>query len=287
MKKLLLAATIMTSALFHQPAHAQESKTTLQLYTLNCGSIHVSDLNVFSDTDQYIGKDKTLNVGCYLIKHNNDWLLWDTGIPSALAQKPEGMTNGVFHLSVAKTLTEQLATIGLKPEDINYVGISHAHFDHTSNANLFTNATLIIQDTEYNFLKNTPEAAKAYNMPPENISYFLADEHKGQLHTIKGDDDIFKDGTIKAISLPGHTPGHMALLVNLEKTGPVILSGDQWHFTQNHESNGVPTFNYDRADTLASSDKLDHLIKNRGAKLIIQHEVNDNKDLPKPPAFLD
>ncbi len=287
MKKLLLSTALIASFLTLNTAQAEDAQTDLKLYALNCGKIHVSDLNVFSDTDQYIGQEKTLNVGCYLIKHNDDWLLWDTGLSSDLAQKPEGMTNGPFHLSVEKTIESQLETLGLKPENITYVGLSHAHFDHAANTNTFQNATLIIQEVEFNALKNDPEAAKEMHMPPESISYFLKEENKEQVRTIKGDVDIFGDGTLKSISLPGHTPGHMALLVNLEKTGPVILSGDQWHFTENHNSNGVPSFNYDRADTLASSDKLNHLVKNRGAKLIIQHEVNDNKDLPKLPAYLD
>lgn len=287
MKKLLLSTALIASFLTLNTAQAEDTQTDLKLYSLNCGKIHVSDLNVFSDTDQYIGLEKTLNVGCYLIKHNDDWLLWDTGLSSDLAKNPEGMTNGPFHLSVAETIESQLETLGLKPENITYVGLSHAHFDHAANTSTFQNATLIIQEVEFNALKNDPEAAKAMHMPPESISYFLKEENKDQVRTIKGDVDIFGDGTLKSISLPGHTPGHMALLVNLEKTGPVILSGDQWHFTENHKNNGVPSFNYDRADTLASSDKLNHLVKNRGAKLIIQHEVNDNKDLPKLPAFLD
>ncbi len=287
MKKLLLSTALIASFLTLNTAQAEDAQTDLKLYALNCGKIHVSDLNVFSDTDQYIGQEKTLNVGCYLIKHNDDWLLWDTGLSSDLAKNPVGMTNGPFHLSVAETIESQLETLGLKPENISYIGLSHAHFDHAANTNTFQNATLIIQEVEFNALKNDPEAAKAMHMPPESISYFLKEENKEQVRTIKGDVDIFGDGTLKSISLPGHTPGHMALLVNLEKTGPVILSGDQWHFTENHNSNGVPSFNYDRADTLASSDKLNHLVKNRGAKLIIQHEVNDNKDLPKLPAYLD
>lgn len=287
MKKLLLGTAIIASFFTLGSAHAEDAKTDLKLYALNCGTVHVNDLNVFSDTDQYIGQEKTLNVGCYLIKHNDHWLLWDTGLSSTLAEKPEGMTNGPFHLSVETTLESQLETLGLKPENITHVGLSHAHFDHSANTNTFKNATLIIQEVEFNTLKNDPETAEATHMPAENISYFLKDENKDQVRAIKGDVDIFEDGTLKTISLPGHTPGHMALLVNLPKTGPVILSGDQWHFTENHKNNGVPSFNYDRADTLASSDKLNNLVKNRGAKLIIQHEVNDNKDLPKLPAFLD
>ncbi len=286
MKKLLLSVAFLS--LTSQTSLAEQKPAPdIKLYTLNCGKIHVSDLNVFSDTDQYIGQEKTLNVGCYLIKHNDDWLLWDTGLSNDLAKKPEGMTSSVFHMTLDKTIAQQIEPLGLKPKDITHVAISHGHFDHTSNVNEFTNATLIIQDLEYNFIKNNPEEAAEKYMFPKNIEYFLKEENLKQVKKIKGDGDIFDDGSIKAISLPGHTPGHMALLVNLPKTGSVILSGDQWHFTENRDNDGVPTFNFDRANTLASSDKLNRIIKNRGAKLIIQHEIKDNQALPQIPKALE
>ncbi len=286
MKKLLLSIALL--ALSSQTLLAGQKNTAdIKLYALNCGRIHVSDLNVFSDTDQYIGKEKTLNVGCYLIKHNDSWLLWDTGLSSDLAKKPEGITSGVFHMTLEKNIAQQIEPLGLKPKDITHVAISHGHFDHTSNVNEFTDANLIIQRAEYNMIKNKADEAEKIYMYKRDIGYFLKDENSKQLNIINGDKDIFGDGSVKAIYLPGHTPGHMALLVNLPKTGAVILSGDQWHFTENHKSNDVPTFNVDRADTLASSDKLNKIIKNRGAKLIIQHEINDNQNLPKIPKALE
>ncbi len=115
------------------------------------------------------------------------------------------------------------------------------------------------------------------------MSYFLTDENKEKVRTLSGDEDLFGDGSLKVINLPGHTPGHMALKVTLPESGVFILSGDQWHFNENRRHNGVPSFNYDRADTLASSDKLEKLIKNTGATLIIQHEVKDISKTPELP----
>ena len=83
------------------------------------------------------------------------------------------------------------------------------------------------------------------------------------------------------LKLPGHTPGHYALLVRLA-SGPVLLSGDQYHFTEQVKNRGVPPFNHDRADTLASSDRFDRIAANLKAKVIIQHEP---ADIAKLPAF--
>tara|TARA_B100001989_G_scaffold236175_1_gene197923 strand:- start:2920 stop:3786 length:867 start_codon:yes stop_codon:yes gene_type:complete len=259
-----------------------------KLYRIHCGEIQVTNLDVFSDTHQYKGQTKDLVVSCYLINVGSNWLLWDTGLPSEIAEKEDGLVNGPFHLKIPVTLREQLGAIGLMPEDITHVGLSHAHFDHAGNTNMFTNAKLIIQQAEYDFLTKHEEEAGSYHMNASSIEYFLQEDKKDQLQIIKGDHDIFGDGRVRTISLPGHTPGHMALYVDLVNTGPVILSGDQWHFIENRLSNGVPSFNYQRADTLASSDRLNRLIKNTGAKLIIQHEPKHSVDVfPALPEFLD
>ncbi len=273
---LVLACSLLSSAAF-----AQESNNGMSLHRLYCGDIHVSVLNAFSDTDAYTGQEKNLTVSCYVIKKGDDILLWDTGLSETIADKESGISNPPFTLTVTSKITDELAKIDLKPEDITHVGISHAHFDHTGNANLFTNAKLIIQKAELDTLKDRPDVAGKYHMPPDSLSSFINDESK--LQVIEGDADLFGDGSIKAISLTGHTPGHMALKVTLPESGVYILSGDQWHFNENHENNGVPTFNYDRADTLASSDKLNKILENTGATLIIQHEPKDISKTPKLP----
>ena len=81
---------------------------------------------------------------------------------------------------------------------------------------------------------------------------------------------------------PGHTPGHHSLLVRLAQMGPVILSGDFVHFNENYENNGVPIINTDRAQTIASIDRIKKIAANSKATIIIQH---DARDVGKLPAF--
>jgi glyoxylase-like metal-dependent hydrolase (beta-lactamase superfamily II) len=81
---------------------------------------------------------------------------------------------------------------------------------------------------------------------------------------------------------PGHTPGHSSLLVRRKEKGPVILVGDAVHFRENYESNGVPGFNFDRAETIASIERIKQIEKNLKATVIIQH---DPRDIDKLPAF--
>lgn len=84
------------------------------------------------------------------------------------------------------------------------------------------------------------------------------------------------------LAMPGHTPGHAALLVRLA-SGAVLLSGDQYHFTEAVANRGVPAFNHDRADTLASHDRFEAIARNVGARVIIQHEPADVAKLPAFP----
>ncbi|MFL5378236.1 MAG: MBL fold metallo-hydrolase, partial [Myxococcales bacterium] len=96
------------------------------------------------------------------------------------------------------------------------------------------------------------------------------------------DKDVWGDGSVVILRTPGHTPGHQSLLVRLKEKGPVILSGDAAHFHENYQNDGVPGFNYDRAETIASIERLKQIEKNLKATVIIQH---DPRDVSKLPAF--
>jgi N-acyl homoserine lactone hydrolase len=87
------------------------------------------------------------------------------------------------------------------------------------------------------------------------------------------------------LNTPGHTPGHHALLVKLSSYGTVILSGDLAHFRENYENDGVPVFNTDRAQTLASIARVKQLATNLNAKVIVQHDWRDVDLLPHFPNF--
>ena len=90
---------------------------------------------------------------------------------------------------------------------------------------------------------------------------------------------MFGDGKVIALHLPGHTPDHLALLVNLPD-GPVLLSGDVYHSQMAREKRGVPPFNTSRDQTLESMDRFEAIAKETGAKVVIQHEPADITKLP-------
>jgi N-acyl homoserine lactone hydrolase len=244
-------------------AAAQAAPPPVLLWRLDCGAIQEADLNIYSDTDAYIGQSRRLPVSCYVIKHGDTYMLWDTGLPDE---------------AVPRTLSNQLADIGVRPEQIVLIGISHYHQDHTGQANHFPQARLLMGKADIKALRSrTEKYAEEYSKP---LGHWLTGG--GELQEVDGDLDVFKDKSVVMLDLPGHTPGHHGLLVRLAQTGVVLLSGDVAHFRANYETNGVPSFNFDRAQSLASLDRFKGLAKNLHATVIIQH---DSEDVAKLPAF--
>lgn len=268
----LAAGAIALTGMQAPPAAAPPARPEIALWRLDCGGARVSDLNVFSDSFAYSGVQKELTVSCYLIRHGERYLLWDTGLDGALADAPPAQA-GPFSFSLRARLRTQLAQIGVRPEQIDFVGLSHYHDDHTGQVADFPGATLLVGAQDWEAIRGRAEVQAKF-------ARWLTGG--GQVRAVEGDLDIFGDGSVVMLFTPGHTPGHHSLLVRLAAAGPVLLTGDLYHFTENFETNGVPGFNTDRADTLASMDRFRAIARSLGARIVIQHEP---ADIAKLPAF--
>ena len=278
MKTLTLAALTTMAAV---PAFAQSDAPDTELWRLDCGTVQVNDLNMFSDTRAYTGESRTLTSSCYLIRHGSDYLLWDTGLPAALKGAATNDTDALSP-TLDATIPEQLSELDLTPDDIGRIGISHYHFDHTGQAADFPDAELIIDARDWDVLASDPLPTFAEGFAnPDLVKPWL---NGGKLTATRGDTDIFGDGSVTMMTMPGHTPGSTALLVRLAEAGPVLLSGDVVHFGEQIGRAGVPTFNWDRADTVSSIARMTQLADNAGATLIIQHDPRDIAKLPTFPA---
>jgi glyoxylase-like metal-dependent hydrolase (beta-lactamase superfamily II) len=287
MRSLILAAFALIPACTKAPEAPKEESApaiertvdAMRLYVIDCGRIDVSNMGVFGAA--YEGQSRAMVDTCYLVRHPQGDLMWDAGLPDALAEAPDGAVDGVFKITVPKTLQGQLERIGAPPAAIEFFSISHSHFDHVGNANLFKGATFIVHEKERDYMFR-PEARQ-----DEQAFTGYSELEAAKKTTFTDSYDVFGDGKVIIVAMPGHTPGHSVLLVNLEHSGPILLTGDLYHLTPARANKTVPTFNTDAEETVRSMDKFEQLARDAGARVIIQHETADFENLPRAPAYLD
>jgi N-acyl homoserine lactone hydrolase len=252
-----------------------------RIYDLDGGIAEVADASIYSPGID-VGRPLSLSCNAYLIRRASQWILWDTGIDDELANVPGGeiIAHGIRGV-VKRTLVSQLAEIGVDPGDVGVLILSHAHFDHVGNTQLFPRAKWIVQRKEYEAMFG-PGLAE-YGFSPELYNSL----RENPTEIVEGDADVFGDGSIRLVSTPGHTPGHSSLLVRLPKSGTIILSGDVAHFERNFRHRRVPVFNFDADQTIASMDKIDAIIKAEGAQLWINHDTKQCATIPHAPQWIE
>ena len=245
-----------------------------KLYILNCGEGVAGDISRWSPGVN-VGKPMEMSENCYLMHHTQGWLLWDTGIPDAIAAMPDGQAPSdprAIYWRRPKTLASQLEALGVKPADIKYLAISHTHPDHIGNVELFPQAMLLVQKAEYEW----PNPLGVGRFKPEH-----------PVTKLEGDYDVFGDASVTIIATPGHTPGHQSLLVKLPKTGAVLLAGDAVHFKDNWDNRRVPSINFDKDKTAASMQRMADVLAKEKAQLWINHDKAQTDSLKKLPDFYD
>lgn len=233
----------------------------MAMWRLDCGTFLVNNLG---------GKGpRTLSNGCYLIRHGGSYMLWDAGLPGSLVGNPD--VSEAQTLSLDKSIADQLAVIGVRPDQVTYVGISHSHGDHVGQAADFPRATLMIGRADFATLASSGQ---------EYIGPWLSGAPVMQ---IDRDHDVFGDGRVTIVTTPGHTPGHTSLLVRLAG-GSYLLTGDLYHFASQIAAGEVSGNATDPAAARASMVRFQQIARETGATIIVQHEPGDIAKLPLFPA---
>jgi N-acyl homoserine lactone hydrolase len=276
------AALILSSGALLPNARAEaqavsKGPISMRMYVFDCATLKDREPGGYGLTREQVAS-VDMSDPCFLIVHPKGLLLWETGLNDAVYDRPEG--GGAKHDKIDKSLRSQLAAIGYGPADITFLAMSHWHGDHSGNANDYAGSTWIVQKAERDFMFGDKIAANPAAKPDE-----FKELRNSKSIIIDGDHDVFGDGTVTLISTPGHTPGHQCLLVKLPKTGPVLLSGDLFHFPGEREFHTVPRDN--NAEMVVSRAKIEALIKTTGAQLWIQHDMIANRKLKKSPQYYE
>src|SRR6185312_11473001 len=251
---LLLAVTPIASA------RAPGAAPALRLWRLQCGTF----------------VSKHLTDSCYLIRHGRQLMLWDAGLGAELLDRPVPYRAGSRSIVVLRrTITSQLAALGLKPRQIGIVALSHVHSDHIGQAAAFPHARLILGVEDWRLLTG---AKPPPVLDPARLAPWIGGH--GLKTLIKGDYDVFGDASVVMLATPGHTPGHHSLLVRLKSFGPVLLSGDLYHSDLQRERQAPAPHDVERAATLRSFRRFEAMAAALHATVIIQHEPADIAKLP-------
>lgn len=208
----------------------------------------------------------------YLIETANGRILYDVGCDYSKIADPHKRKRyyendefpfGPPQMTEEQRLPNRLAQLGLKPEDIDLVFVGHLHFDHGGGLCDMAHADIHVHQREL-------DAARE----PADGAYF-ADDFTGDYHwKLQGAEYDLVTG-VRAIETPGHTAGHMSMLIELPKGPPILLAGDAADLTENLEDEVAPGLCWqDREDmALASIRKLKALAAETGARVWPNHDM--------------
>ena len=261
---------------------AGSDTTGPKLYVFDCGRIRLPNIEAFNlqETDTDV---RELSAPCYVVDHAKGQLLWDAGLPSEVAAaegwvvRPDGLAN-----TLDETLASQMQrmSLGFDMDTLEYVAFSHIHWDHVGASNDVTSGTWLVQQGDY----DAAHAEGNMSVPAVQPELLVGIKER-PTQVLSGDHDVFGDGTVQLIAADGHTPGHQVLFVDLAETGPVMLSGDLYHFQFSRVNRIVPLFNVDAERTLQSMDKVEALVTMMGADFWLQHDASLFESQQKAPGF--
>jgi len=218
----------------------------------------------------------------FLIRHAQGDVLVDGGNPLAVARDAHahwGALADQFEVRMTEEqhCAAQLGKLGVAPESVGHVVQTHLHIDHTGALGHFPKAAIVVHAHEL-------RAARAAEAPIAS-GYVRADYERPELRwqLTEGQLDLFGDGTVLLLETPGHSAGHMSLLLELEQTGPVLLTADAADNRAQWEGRQHPRALFSREHATRSLEHLRELAQETGALLVLGHEPDDWSRLRRSP----
>ena len=249
----------------------------MKLYFLNTGRIRMRKSVYIQGAD----RNETFEapVSSALIRHGQGNVLFDTGCHPSVIEHGEERWGALMKvmtpiMRAEDTLLPSLASLGLGPDDIDVVVNSHFHPDHCGCNAFFRNATIIAHAREID-AANAPDA--------EGAGYLRADWDHGQpMQVVTGENDVFGDGRVVLVPLPGHTPGTMGAMVNLDRDGAFFLASDAVSLRHNLDTDTAPRNTWNAEALLKSFAEIRH-IERSNATVICGHDDGQWQTLKRGP----
>jgi glyoxylase-like metal-dependent hydrolase (beta-lactamase superfamily II) len=220
----------------------------------------------------------------FLVRHERGDVLIDGGNPLAVARDAHAHWGALaerftVRMTEQQHCVAQLARLGVAPESVGHVVQTHLHIDHTGALGHFPDASIVVHAREL-------QAARLADSPLAS-GYVREDYDRADLRwqPTDGDLDLFGDGTIRLLETPGHSAGHMSVLIDLSETGPVLLTADAADNRAQWEGREQLRALFSRAEATRSLERLHQLARESDALLVLGHEPNDWSRLRRTPDF--
>lgn len=249
----------------------------MRLYVLDVGTLDVDRGAILTPGDG-AGEWIAIGIPGYLVQADDGrTILIDSGMPPAYVADPiaagqADRNRGVLRARVAPDHlpAAQLAKIGLTPRDVTHHVITHTHIDHAGGLGSFPQAVHVVQRAE----RELPRPLYSRLAWPEDVTY----------QVVEGDAELAPG--MQLLATPGHTPGHMSVLLHLPQTGPVLLAIDAIYLPAVLDTNNFKA-SWNEALARASGHRVARLARETGARLIYGHDPAQWATLRKAPAYYE
>ena len=262
-----------------------ETTLSTKLYFFECGTLK-SEKHLFT-LDRGIGEPFEVPVPFFLIQHNGKNILFDTGNALEAAKNPEKHWGDIINtyypiMKKEEFVVNQLKSIGIMAEDIDYVILSHLHLDHAGGVGAFPNAEYITHKKEVEWAFN-PECSQksAYIMQDidKDIKWFQLENKFEEGY------DLFEDDVIKIYPTPGHTPGHISVLINLQNSKPMLLTSDCCYTEENLYDNIPPGLVWNAEDSIKTINWIKKIQNDKNVEVVAGHDPHAWKRFKKAPYY--
>lgn len=257
------------------------SKSAVQIYALQCGG-DICDWAVFDPFDPRVGTKVQDPYFVYVVKHPDGIVMLDCGTHPDIEVDPRSRFGDAADdfeviLTPEDRIDRRLATIGLRPSDIDMVIQSHLHFDHAGCLYLFPDTPVMVQREELEFARNPPRYQELIYVADD-----FAHVKEENWRLVEGDHDVFGDERVMVLSTPGHTKGHQSLMVRTDSQ-VVMLLADATYLREKMRERALPAVLWSPDAFMSTWDRIEELEREHDAFLIATHDLDYKERIKLAP----
>lgn len=247
----------------------------MKMHILDGGRLRIKKMIYAPDAKP--GETLDIPVPCILFRHEQGNVLFDTGCHPSVVDDPQArwgdLAKAIHPIMGPKgNVIAALEDMGLGPADIDVVVNSHLHMDHCGCNEFFQNASIVVHGLEIEAAKEQGAAANGYLSQDWDLGT--------PFDLLDGERDLFGDERLVLLHLPGHTPGTVGALANLDRDGSFLLGSDAVPVPLNLERDVVPDNTWSKEAALDSCKEVKRL-QAQGATVLYGHDDEQWQSLRK------